>query len=249
MTQIDRIDLKYQLKFKSAFHCGSGLTNGLINRAVVRDTDGYLYIPGSTIKGILRESCERIAKVFGLPVRDPHNEQQAMNTFFDAPDIVECIFGSRFKEGSLFFDNTWIETEAKHFFDSSQIEQKYLFMQTENRTQTRISRLTNTVLEGALYTSEFGISQLSFTGKIHGCLEGITCEMSDLPATYQLFLFLAGIYGAERIGANCSTGFGRCQFAIQEFLVNKQKQNAQVYCANIENLILYEDAGGKKNAD
>ena len=51
----DRIHITYELTFTTPFHCGTGLRVGLIDRTIVRDNDEYLYVPGSTIKGIVRE--------------------------------------------------------------------------------------------------------------------------------------------------------------------------------------------------
>ena len=51
MSRVDRIQLFYNLTFQTPFHCGTGLRSGLIDRAIVRDREGYLYVPGSSIKG------------------------------------------------------------------------------------------------------------------------------------------------------------------------------------------------------
>ena len=241
MTRTDHIALTYQLEFDSAFHCGSGLARGLIHRAIVRDGAGYLHIPGSTIKGVLRENCEQIAQVCGLSVRDPHDETEALKLFSDSPNIVERIFGSRYQESPLFFDNAVMTDESKGFFDSPSQKQKYMFMQTETRTQTRVSRRTRTVKQGALYTSEFGAQFLLFKGKIHGCLTGISNELSELPGTYPLFLLIAGIRMTDRIGANRSTGMGRCSFSVQELQVNGTQENEPLkYCEDLESLVYYE---------
>jgi len=245
MTQTDQIDLTYQLEFKSPFHCGTGLANGLIHRTVVRDREGYFYVPGSTIKGVLRESCEQIAQVCGLSVRDPHDEKKALKAFFEMPNIVERIFGSQYQESPLFFDNAIMTDETKSFFDASPGKagkKKYIFMQKETRTQTCISRRTRTVKEGALYTSEFGVPSVSFVGKVYGTLEGIPNELSDLPGTYPLFLLVSGIRITERIGANRSTGMGRCRFSIEKLMVNKETPDFRDYFKGIESLVCYEIA-------
>ncbi len=245
MIQRDRIRLTYQLEFESPFHCGTGFSKGLTDRAIHRDKDDYLYIPGSTIKGVLRENCELAARILGIAVRDPHKKETAVEAFFENPDIVERIFGSRYQESSIFFDNAWMRKKDKIFFDSSSREdKKYRFLQTENRTQTRLSRKTGTVMDGALYTSEFGISQPKFEGKIHGWLEGTSNELSDdLPGSYPLYLLVTGIYMAQRIGANRSTGMGRCRFDIQKLRVNDNLvENPKHYCEKMEDFICYDDA-------
>ena len=237
--QVDHIRIAYQLQFDSSFHCGTGLTDGLVHRSVTKDRDSYLYIPGSTIKGVLRETCERIACVCGLTVRDPHDEKAARVAFNGDPDIVEYIFGSRYQEGSLFFDNACMTNEWKDFFNSPQQQKKYLHLQAETRTQTSIWRQTGTAKEGALYTSEFGIPGLTFLGEIRGCLEGYPDEFSGLPGSYSSLLLIAGLHGIECIGANRSSGAGRCQCSVRQFEVNGQGQNPRDYLDNIVDFEYY----------
>ncbi|HLX40940.1 MAG TPA: RAMP superfamily CRISPR-associated protein, partial [Ktedonobacteraceae bacterium] len=63
-TRIDRIQIDYTLTFKTPFHCGTGIRAGLIDRTVVKDGAGYLYVPGSTFKGMVREYCEQLSRMF-----------------------------------------------------------------------------------------------------------------------------------------------------------------------------------------
>ena len=63
MAKTDRIQLSYDVTFTAPFHHGTGLRLGLIDRTVVRDHDGYLYVPGSTIKGCVRERRDRVKSV------------------------------------------------------------------------------------------------------------------------------------------------------------------------------------------
>lgn len=67
-VKTDRIQIDYELTFHTLFHCGTGIRTGLIDRTVVRDGDGYLYVPGSTFKGVLREHCEQLSR-FYLPAQ------------------------------------------------------------------------------------------------------------------------------------------------------------------------------------
>src|SRR5437588_6909712 len=43
VTKPDRIQIEYDLKFKTPFHCGTGIRVGLIDRTIIRDNGGYLY--------------------------------------------------------------------------------------------------------------------------------------------------------------------------------------------------------------
>ena len=54
-------DLQYKIEFTSFWHTGSGLSSGTESDIVViKDKNGLPYIPGKTLKGLLREAAETI---------------------------------------------------------------------------------------------------------------------------------------------------------------------------------------------
>ena len=239
----DFVEIQYQIEFNTPFHFGTGLRRDLIDRSVARDAQGYLYLPGSTMKGVLRERCEQIARLFSLRANSPHDEQKAVAGFCDDIDVVDRIFGSRYKPGELYFDNATMVQEDKDFFDSTQtpkVPKKYLRLQTETRTQTSISRLLDVVRERALYQSEFGIKSLRFGGRIYGYLEGF--HLDDSEWSYSLLLLLAGIRFCDRIGANKSTGMGEYCCEITNLKVNNAEIQMNNLLERIEELLLYDDA-------
>ncbi len=58
--QTDRLWIAYDLTFATPFHFGTGIRKGLVDRTLIRDDDDLLYVPGSTLKGVLRERCEQL---------------------------------------------------------------------------------------------------------------------------------------------------------------------------------------------
>lgn len=53
--------MKYSLTFYSYWHCGSGLAAGAdLDALVVRDADGLPFVPGKTIKGLMRQAYESL---------------------------------------------------------------------------------------------------------------------------------------------------------------------------------------------
>ncbi|MEO7176726.1 MAG: RAMP superfamily CRISPR-associated protein [Saprospiraceae bacterium] len=55
--------LSFQIKFLSDWHCGSGLTLGAeADAEVIKDKNGLPYIPGKTIKGLLRSALESVVE-------------------------------------------------------------------------------------------------------------------------------------------------------------------------------------------
>lgn len=54
-------NIKYTIEFYSQWHCGSGLSAGAdVDALVVKDKDDMPYVPGKTIKGLVREAVENL---------------------------------------------------------------------------------------------------------------------------------------------------------------------------------------------
>lgn len=63
MSTIATIELTgLNVQLTGPMHIGTGFARGLIDRTVVRGRDGLVYIPGSTLKGKLRDACESLAR-------------------------------------------------------------------------------------------------------------------------------------------------------------------------------------------
>lgn len=190
----DRLLIDYTLAFNTPFHCGTGIRESLIDRTVVRDSDGYLYVPGSTLKGVLRDRCEQIARFYGQTepamnngtpadtgmqrVPSPHDATAALAGLGKSkPTMITRIFGSQNKPGLLFFDDAYQSQEEQEQYDSLEEPMvkgkgKYQSLQVSVSTQVRLDRPTRTAVPGALYTSEFGNNDITFYGTIQGW---ITC--------------------------------------------------------------------------
>src|SRR5713226_363691 len=180
VSRVDHIQLLYDLTFQTPFHCGTGLRSGLIDRTIVRDAEGYLYVPGSTIKGALRMHCEGLSRLYELVdeemrerIDSPHNMKKALWGMGNRITMITRIFGARNHPGHLFFDDAGQAEQDKRQYDSRERDGKgkYQSLQTDLYTQVRLDRPTRTAVAGALYTSEFGIKGFSFKGSITGWLE------------------------------------------------------------------------------
>ena len=241
--QRDFVNIDYQIEFEAPFHLGTGLRRDLLDRSVCRDVNDYLYIPGSTLKGVFRERCEQIAKLVGLHPISPHDTQRAIAGFcHNNINIVDRIFGSRYKPGELYFDNATIIETDKEFFDSDsgQVPKHYIHLQTEARTQTSISRLLGTVREQALLQSEFGLRELCFKGQICGHLEGFRLFLKEA-WSYSLLLLIAGICANDRIGGSKSIGIGKYTCQIQKLEFNDETIEVIDLLASLDELELYQD--------
>ena len=255
MTRIDRIHLTYTLTFLTPFHFGTGLREGLLDRTVVRDSGKYLYVPGSTLKGTVREHCEQLARLYEneesdtrARVIDLYDEKKALWGLSQASTMITRIFGSQQQPGHLFFNDARQSDEERALFDGGgqgnrSIEGKYKSVQTAIYTQVRLDRPTHTSVPGALFTSEFGIRNFAFQGSIEGWLECMPINGIPEGPTYSLLLLLAGLHLLNAIGGNKSTGKGRCNLTITALTVNgKGQREWQSWFNHLDALTSYADS-------
>jgi len=248
----DLVQIAYTLTFTTPFHCGTGLRVGLIDRTIVRDANDYLYVPGSTIKGVVREHCEHLAYLYedasdGMRelIASPHDEKVALWTLTRPPTMITRIFGSHHSPGLLFFDDARQDEDTQKLYESREKDstENYKNLQIDLSTQVRLDRLTSTAALGALYTSEFGVRDMTFQGTISGWLRCLPIEdLADGP-TYSLLLLLAGLRMIERLGGNKSTGKGRCVCDVTEVKINGQPvEKWHDWLEHLEALSLYSTA-------
>lgn len=238
------VQIDYELQFDSPFHFGTGITSGLIDRIVIRDSSGYLYVPASTFKGVLREHCEQLCR-FYLPntqIASPHDTSAALAQFGETPTPIYRIFGSSLYPGGLHFNDARQQEEIHNLYGE---------VQTNIATQARIDRLTRTSANEALYTSEFGTRYLSFEGTIKGLLDCTPIEKLAVPVqdlqpyiltpTYSLLLLLSGLLMVERLGGYKSTGKGQCHCSITNVLLDRYKCTQEQWEHWIEQLDVLKD--------
>lgn len=96
-------DLTIKIEFFSPWHCGSGLSAGAdADSLVIKDINGLPFIPGKTIKGLIRETVEDYAALRGL-------DMDLEKAFGKAATTEEAL-----PSGTLFFTNATLkEDEAK----------------------------------------------------------------------------------------------------------------------------------------
>ncbi len=249
----DWVYIAYTLEFAAPFHCGTGMRVGLLDRTVVRDHGKYLYVPGSTIKGVLREKCEQLACFCSIDEKkanSPHDKLTALQDLGVPPTMVTRIFGSHMLPGHLFFEDACQSEAGKQEYDEASAGKKgkgrYQNLQVTAYTQVRLDRPTRIAVPGALYTSEFGARNMKVEGSITGSL---TClpmlSTTGETPTYSLLLLLAGLHLLDQLGGNKSTGKGQCLCTIQQVMLNDkelEKAHWQGWLENLGELALYTEA-------
>lgn len=185
--------IKTTITFDSDFHIGSGVGKvGYIDSLFVKDSDGNPVIPGQTLKGIIKDSCKRIANSFGIPCQD--------NRKCTCP-ICE-IFGRASRPGKYLFTPAHLKTKTE--------DKEYPV-----RKRTSIDRETGTAKEQALFSTEVAPQNLEFEFAIKP-------RPFKKPEDVEKTILLAGILWTREIGGNRRRGLGHCRMKIEEPEIDKE---------------------------
>lgn len=90
------LDLPLEITVLGSLHMGAGYDRGLVDRTVVHDGQGDVYIPGSGLKGKVRNACEDLARRSGLSVCGLPRVAEAPENVNHEPErcLVCRVFGS-----------------------------------------------------------------------------------------------------------------------------------------------------------
>ena len=207
-----RLDLCYEIVWKGRWHVGSGYQSAVADR-LLRRMEGVNkepFVPGSQIKGLLRHQCERLALALGFEAINPHavtpEDEQALVTHFtplvNSKLIVDRLFGSRYQGECLFITNA--------IPVSSDVENKPVV-----QTRTAMDRVTGTVMEQHLFTTELVEGKINLRGQIRGRHPAGVLTQYENGFPYEYALLVAGILSLETLGGDKSTGLGRCKVKLE----------------------------------
>lgn len=201
-------EIKYSIKFYSDWHCGSGLSaGGDVDALVIKDKDGLPFVPGRTIKGLIKEAVEEL--------------------FFieNKWDEKRCLFIKVFGNSG---DRDFTEENKKEGSDSDddsskQIKGNAYFSNAGLSLSTRKSILNNGIYKDFLYR------QISFTaidndgvadsGSLRQIEVTVPCTLCgvihDVPND-MVKEIEEGMKFIKRIGMNRNRGLGRCDIKFVE---------------------------------
>lgn len=191
------------LCFQSPWHCDSGEGGLHTDRIVQRDARNLAYVPGSTLRGVVREQCEKLARSLGFPEpTDPHEDSMEHPDAFvplvrvDSP--VDRLFGTAREEGGLFFRDARVPLDEADEIAS---------MPLPVRNRIARYRRLGTAREHRLFNAEYAREQ-----RLVSVVDGrhphvLAFEEGDLPFAYSLLV--AAVLSVDRLGGEKSVGCGR----------------------------------------
>jgi CRISPR/Cas system CSM-associated protein Csm3 (group 7 of RAMP superfamily) len=180
------MNIIYQIEFYSDWHCGSGLAAGAdVDALVVKDKNGLPYIPGKTLKGLIREAVEEICKFENNPQERLKNIKDAFGFFDDKNEK---------SKGFMFFSNAELPDDIQIAIKSKN-EQEYLY---RSISSTSIDN-KGIALKHSLRRVETTVP-CTLIGHIMNVPENLEVEIKR------------GMQFIKRLGVNRNRGLGRCAF-------------------------------------
>ncbi len=205
-----RLNLCYHIIWQGRWHVGSGYQSAVADRLLRRLPNNAPFVPGSQIKGVLRHQCERLALALDLKVINPHagieeDEQNLIKHFTPLKKsdlMVDRLFGSRYQGECLFVTNAVPMSSAEKSMTSVQ-------------ARTAIDRVTGTVMEQHLFTTELTEGDVNLRGKIRARHPAGVLTQDEDGFPWEYALLIATLLSLDALGGDKSLGLGRCEVQIE----------------------------------
>lgn len=207
-------ELEVKVKFRSEFHIGTGHgIPGVVDDCTVRDSQGRLLIPGTTIKGIIRDACETVARFINIQHCHGTLERSGRlcginytSAYGEACSLCN-LFGNRGHEAKVRFEAARYDATLEKFLAHDRLPQLVRDRQVHAQWHNRIDRQLGRAQEDFLFAYELGLRTWEFTASIS--------EVSPIPSSQRrrhLILLLAGIRLVRELGGKRRAGKGECTF-------------------------------------
>lgn len=190
------ININYKVEFFSDWHCGSGLAAGAeCDAIVIKDKDNLPFIPGRTIKGLLREAVENIISLRG------QNSSVLVNTFGNSSEHNNMQGQSSdsydtMQKGYMFFTNAELHEAEREYIINKQLQQ-YLY-----------HSISSTKIDKNGLAEKFSLRTIETC--IPCTLYGTIMNVPNKPEFIQLIK--EGLHYIKRLGLDRNRGLGRCEF-------------------------------------
>jgi CRISPR/Cas system CSM-associated protein Csm3 (group 7 of RAMP superfamily) len=177
---------KYTITFLSDWQAGSGLSSGAdADSVVIKDKNNLPYMPGKTIKGLLKDAF-----------MDLHEVQP--NVF--KKETIDNYFGSETEKesfkGNLFFSNAVLSNDEQNEISAEMTDFLY-----KNIASTKIQN-NRVAAKSSLRTMEVCIPVV-----LHGEIKGINNEDVEIFAKALKYL--------RHLCSNRNRGLGRCTIELK----------------------------------
>ncbi len=186
------MDIIYKIEFFSDWHCGSGLSSGAdVDLIVVKDKFELPFIPGKTIKGLLKDAA--------LSLQD-----------FNAVDdsFIEKVFGKEAKQSKKDQEHEHSK-ECVTFFSNAELTDA-VKKQLKDKTDLIYRSIASTAIEENGQAKEHSLRKMEVVVPL--TLFG---KIANVPDEHKESLKKCMQF-TKRMGTGRTRGLGRCQISIAE---------------------------------
>ena len=177
-------DISYKIEIHSPWHCGSGLSKGSdVDALVIKDNDGLPFIPGKTLKGLIREAVEDYVSFTGSCA-----EEEIIKAF-GSHDIEDF---NQISKGMAFFTNAELSDEEK------------LYILRDNLQPFLYNKVSSTAIDENGVADEHSLRRYEV---VVPCTLYASIRFVDEEFAQILSLALGLV---KRLGVNRNRGLGRC---------------------------------------
>lgn len=182
----------YKVTFLTWWHCGSGQAAGPdVDELAIKDSEGLPYIPGRTMKGLLKDACRQMAG-YGLEGMD----SKRINSVFGYHDDNA---GSYSEKGSAFFSDVVLPASDRRAIAADKGLRKALFSSV---AATAIGK------DGIAKDHTLRKIQVTVPCALYGTIANVADDDTAMFAQAMKFI--------KRIGLGRNHGLGRCKIEIIE---------------------------------
>lgn len=177
--------IKYSIEFHTDWHCGSGLAAGAdVDALVVKDKNEMPFIPGKTLKGLIREAVLETRHLRG---KDIDNDFEKAFGYFDEETDKDDM-----KRGNMFFANATLE------------ENEYKTIVSNDAARFMYRDIASTAIDDNGIAKDHSLRKMEVVVPctLHGEILNVPEEMVDE------IVFSFGFI--KRLGQNRNRGLGRC---------------------------------------
>lgn len=176
--------IRYIIEFYSWWHCGSGQASGSdLDELVIKDKDNLPYVPGRSIKGLLRDACDELYR-YGYT-----SDEDIKRVFgYFAGNKDEAI------KGSAFFSDAVLPEKERALIGTDEHLWQGLY---DSVSFTKIDK------DGIAEEHSLRKIQVTVPCTLEGTIEGVPEEFEEALKNAMKLV--------KRLGTGRHHGFGRCR--------------------------------------
>lgn len=239
--------VKYCVGFESDYHIGSGLgIAGVVDDTLIKDSKGRPIIPGSTLKGVIRDACEDLVDALNIhaimcdgTVKDGkkmcgvnHDVSHDGNTC-----LLCLIFGSEVIPSHFRFQSARRRDAISELVVDAKAS-PLLRSSSRVETHNRIDPRTGTASKNHLFAYELGRRSDPYEANVFQIRSFVDADQEK----DALALLVGGMRFVMRMGGKRRRGKGRCRFHIEDTIHGKF--NEYTWAELIDHLPELQKRGG-----